>query len=113
MEVEKCFSTHTMPTARINGHAIRHVYGGLTGKWTYHWPQMEAIYSACGRGSWESKKLDSDWLMNTGRATTKSFGKSIIFRYNKPFGQTQQTIWKCCFIKGNMETVVFTGKGSI
>ncbi len=35
MEVKKKkgFSTHTMPTPRINGHAIRHVYGGLTGKW--------------------------------------------------------------------------------
>lgn len=89
MEVEKGFSTHTMPTPRINGHAIRHVYGRLTGKWIQHWLQMEAIYSAWRRGSWDGRKLDPDWLMNTERGTAKSFGKSIIFKYNEPWGQNQ------------------------
>lgn len=53
---------------------------------------MEAIYSAWRRGSWDGRKLDPDWLMNTERGTAKSFRKSIIFRYNKPFGAKPNTI---------------------
>lgn len=77
---------------------------------------MEAIYSAWRRGSWDGRKLGPDWLMNTERGTANSFGKSIIFRYNKPFGAKPNkyySIWKFGFLKeryGHFD--VFIGKGS-
>lgn len=97
MEVKKNkrFSTHTMSM-------LRHVYGRLTGKWIQHWPQMEAIYLAWGRGSWDGRTLDPDWLMNRGRQPRVLESLSFSDPIN-PFGQNI-SLRKCCFIKTNMET---------